>query len=281
MRRALLTTSYPVHDALYAEFSRFGVSVNPTMFAGLNELLNNLGLTIRPQNMMMPHPTSHRNGGNNNNTKSGKTAKRRFQNQSASVVYNGAAQGLKAELIEHRTLPDGTECVYDGIHTKKWRLRNNGSKEWGYNIELVYFSGDQDIVLNKRVSVSNCQPGKMCDVQTSIKIPNKKGRYTAYYRLYNGNTPFGPKLWADIQATDKISRTKMKSVPEPSGFSSSMSSDDGYHRDFAPNSPISPQMNDNNDGTKAKGRRLSMVLSRNVPSISCICGEYLMATRPS
>lgn len=252
------------------------------MFVGLNELLNNLGLVIRPQHMIQakPHPQQQSQSQSRSQSRSqphptnGKTIKRRFENRSATAGYNKGVQGLSAEFIEHKTLPEGTECVFDRIQTKKWRLKNNGTKEWGYNVELVFFSGNQSMVLNKRVSVQNCQPGKMMDVQTSIKIPNRKGRYIAYYRLHNGNTPFGPKLCADIIALEKVKKKTIKSVPEPSGNSSQSSDDGGIGHSYQP-------QNDNNDGTKAKGRRLSMVLSKNVPAISCICGEYLMATRPS
>ena len=116
-------------------------------------------------------------------------------------------------------------------------------------MELVFIKGHQPMALNKRVSVSNCPSGGKLDVRSSLKIPNQRGRYVSYYRLYSGDVPFGPLLCAEIVAVDKGQSPKSKK------------SGHGV-------------------GGKGKGRRLSMVLSKDIPSVSCLCGEYLMPTRP-
>ena len=213
----------------FSEFSRFGVSANNTSFNGLNELFNNLGLIIRPQHPLPASPQKQQT----------KVIKRRFENKAIPI--------LSAELIKHLTLKAGTECICDNVQSKKWRMRNNGSTEWGYNTELVFCSGSECMILNKRVSVSNCQPMKCTDISLQIKVPKQNGRYTAYYQLESNGNPFGPRLCIDIISVNK------------------------------------PRTNEIafDHNIKPKGRRLSMVLSKNIPSITCICGEYLMATKPS
>merc|ERR1712151_32806 len=99
-----------------------------TMFVGLNELCNNLGLVLGVNN----------NG--NPQKKPIKAVNRRFDRKNVTRKWTTT---LSAELVSDLTLKDGTECVLDGIQTKKWRLKNNGNAEWGYNVELVYFKGNE------------------------------------------------------------------------------------------------------------------------------------------
>ena len=193
-----------------------------------------MGLIIRPQNTSSNQQKPQKTAPN-------KTINRRFENKNITTA-------LSAEFIKHLTLKDGTECILDNIQSKKWRIRNNGTCEWGYNVELVYCKGNKDMILNKRVSVNNCQPMKCIDICIQIKVPNKTGQYTAYYQLESNNQSFGPQLCIDIISINKT--TKSNEIVF-------------------------------NHTVKPKGRRLSMVLSKNIPSITCICGEYLMATKPS
>eukprot|EP01084_Bolivina_argentea_P194487 333693_1 len=162
------------------KLSRFGVSVQNTHFIGLQELFNNLGLIIGPQPRQQQQQQQHINNNiniNNNN--------------------------LSAELICDLTLRDGISCIMDSIETKKWRLKNTGLIEWGYNVELVFISGSKEMLLNKRVSGPNCQPGQNTDITLSVKIPNKIGKYKMYYQLFTDNKPFGPKLSVNINAIHK------------------------------------------------------------------------------
>lgn len=102
----------------HSEFSRFGVSAHNTMFLGLNELLNNLGLIIQPQSQIQ---TLHKAPSAMNSSPS-----------------SSSSSALSAELLSHQTLPNGTECVMDRIETKTWRVRNNGTTEWVWCCSLCF-----------------------------------------------------------------------------------------------------------------------------------------------
>ena len=146
------------------------------------------------------------------------------------------------------------------------------------------------MVLHKRSSVSNCQPGKPLDVQSSLKIPNQRGRYISYYRLYSGDVPFGPILRAEINAVDKVNKVSRQS--RKVGFEQPSYGQSKYSQSTNPTNPkgnaignsiensMGNYMGNSKRYPKGNRRRLSMMLSKDIPSVSCLCGEYLMATRP-
>jgi len=60
-------------------------------------------------------------------------------------------------------------------------------------------------------------PGETVDVSVKIKMPEKPGRYTGYYRLCNGTDDafFGHRFWLDVLVSEAVSPTETN--PQKSG----------------------------------------------------------------
>merc|ERR1712154_549352 len=78
-----------------------------------------------------------------------------------------------------------------------------GDNEWGNNVELVFFKGNESLTLEKRYPVNNALSGQEVEVSAVIKTPKKPGRYCSYYRLQRNSEYFGPRVWVDIFAVDE------------------------------------------------------------------------------
>merc|ERR1712228_654042 len=118
-------------------------------------------------------------------------------------VANKAKIKLMAEFVKDVTLPDRTYYPTDTVLTKTWKMKNNGEYEWGNNVELVFFKGNESLTLEKRYPVINAKPGNEVEVSAVIKTPKKPGRYCSYYRLQRNGEYFGPRVWVDIFAVDE------------------------------------------------------------------------------
>jgi len=119
---------------------------------------------------------------------------------------------VSAKFICDVNIPDGTYCPNDTILTKTWRVRNDGDCEWGDNVELVFFKGNECLLLEKRFVVANAKPGEEIDVSIMLKTPVKAGRYMTFFRLQKNMKFFGDKLWIDIFVADD--KTNLKEQKE-------------------------------------------------------------------
>jgi len=116
---------------------------------------------------------------------------------------NKKANKVMAEFCSDITLPDRSYYPTDTVLTKTWKMRNNGDHEWGNNVELVFFKGNESLTLEKRYPVNNAQCGEEIEVSAVIKTPKAAGRYCSYYRLQRNHEYFGPRVWVDIFAVDE------------------------------------------------------------------------------
>merc|ERR1712115_487957 len=110
---------------------------------------------------------------------------------------------VMADFVKDVTLPDRSYYPTDTVLTKTWKMRNNGDHEWGNNVELVFFKGNESLTLEKRYPVNNAQCGEEIEVSAVIKTPKAAGRYCSYYRLQRNHEYFGPRVWVDIFAVDE------------------------------------------------------------------------------
>lgn len=122
---------------------------------------------------------------------------------------------VMAEFVTDVNLPDRTYYPTDTVLTKTWRMKNSGDHEWGTEVELVFFKGNESLTLEKRYPVNNAQPGQMVEVSAVIKTPTKPGRYCSYYRLQRNREFFGPRVWVDIFAVEEDSKAVPKGQSEP------------------------------------------------------------------
>lgn len=107
------------------------------------------------------YPTAHQqfNGWQQNNW-------RHRRNQSNMCNINAKQQNvsgnrkLSAEFVCDVTLQDRSNFPMDTVLTKTWKMRNNGNYEWGNNVELVFFKGNETLTLEHRYPVINALPGQ-------------------------------------------------------------------------------------------------------------------------
>merc|ERR1712228_608905 len=123
-------------------------------------------------------------------------------------VANKAKIKLMAEFVSDVTLPDRSYYPTDTVLIKTWKMRNNGDNEWGNNVELVFFKGNESLTLEKRYPVNNALSGQEVEISAVIKTPKKPGRYCSYYRLARNEEYFGPRVWVDIFAVDEAENNK-------------------------------------------------------------------------
>lgn len=122
--------------------------------------------------------------------------------------YNSHRNGYKGrkqksirptvEFVKDVTLPDRSHYPSNKILTKTWAMRNSGELQWGDNVELVYFKGDETLSLQQRYPVKNAKAGEEVLISATIRTPNQPGRYCTYFRLQKNGKFFGPRVWVDI-----------------------------------------------------------------------------------
>ncbi|MEA3339300.1 MAG: NBR1-Ig-like domain-containing protein, partial [Chloroflexota bacterium] len=77
---------------------------------------------------------------------------------------------------------------------KQWRIRNTGTYTWPRGIELVFASGDELEVVEKR-AVELLSPGETTAIEVTLKAPASYSQYTSMWQLQDveGN-PIGEDL---------------------------------------------------------------------------------------
>lgn len=130
----------------------------------------------------------------------------------------GAKQpALHATFVESLSVPDGTVISEDSLPLlKKWRVRNTGSAAWPAGTKLIFFRGDRELSAAEEFPVGPCAPGETAEVQAELVLPQRSGRYNAYFRLATAERDvFGPRLWADVNvsAVRAVPKEELKSVP--------------------------------------------------------------------
>lgn len=109
---------------------------------------------------------------------------------------------MKAEWIKEAH--DGPIVSFvNAIAQKTWTLKNVGSEEWGDDVKLVFFKGNETLVLEKQYAVPNTKPEESAQVSAAIQIPPVSGRFSACFRLQKNGESFGPRLWVDVDAFDE------------------------------------------------------------------------------
>jgi len=120
---------------------------------------------------------------------------------------------LSSLFVNDVTIPEKSYCPVDTVMTKTWRVRNDGTVEWGNDVELVFLKGDECLVLEKRYPVSNAQPGEEVDVSAIVKTPLKSGLYSAVFQLKKNDAFFGSNFSVElfaIEENDEIPESKIE-----------------------------------------------------------------------
>jgi len=129
----------------------------------------------------------------------------------------GDCPKFKAKLaggrfVKHVSTPDGTEVNPGQLFDKIWRFRNESETAWPEGTKLLWVGGDRlgapDFVLVPK----SVKPSEEVDVSMILIAPTKSGRYTGYFRLHNGESKFGQRVWVQIVVSDSSGSEKDESV---------------------------------------------------------------------
>ena len=138
-----------------------------------------------------------------------------------------------AELEAHflrDTVQDGTQFPAGKLFFQTWTLQNPGPYAWPAGCSVRHVGGDNMLNIDSNrptshVDLSGAQesnrslrevlPGDSANFHIAMRAPARTGKHISYWRLKAPDgTPFGHRLWCDIQVTAKAEPSPP--VQEPS-----------------------------------------------------------------
>lgn len=127
-------------------------------------------------------------------------------------------------LFEGETVPDGTEIAPGIVFQQSWTLRNPGPSAWPAGSSVRFVGGDSmfnvddkhpssieaiTFAMESNQLITPLAPGETAEFTVILKAPLREGTSISYWRLkLPDGTPFGHKLWCDIQVKDPVSAEK-------------------------------------------------------------------------
>jgi hypothetical protein len=88
-------------------------------------------------------------------------------------------------FIADVTIPDGTQMAVNQRFTKTWRVQNTGTCTWITSFYLAYSYGEAMGGQAKVPLTSAVATGQNVDVSVSLTVPNKTGKLTGVWSLYD------------------------------------------------------------------------------------------------
>jgi hypothetical protein len=105
---------------------------------------------------------------------------------------------LKCEdsiFISDVTIPDGTQMAVGQRFTKTWRVQNTGTCTWITSFYLGFSFGEGMSGQTRVPLTAAVAPGQTTDLSVSLTVPNKTGKLTGVWSLYdNTGNNFGKLL---------------------------------------------------------------------------------------
>jgi hypothetical protein len=111
------------------------------------------------------------------------------------------AAPLCSKFVQDVNLPDGSVIASgSGILDKKWLLKNSGSAQWPEGSKLIFLRGNRELLGEREeFLVPLAEPGQSVEVSCPIIVPEKSGRYSAYFQLADKDrSVFGHRIWIEI-----------------------------------------------------------------------------------
>ncbi len=107
-------------------------------------------------------------------------------------------------LVEHLTVPDGTNWMPGQPFNKIWRVRNTGTCAWASGTELVFVGGEA-MTGTSGFIVPSTAPGATADLLIAMVAPATPGTHTGQWRLRDIKTGlFGATLNASINVLGPV-----------------------------------------------------------------------------
>ncbi|KAF2798124.1 hypothetical protein K505DRAFT_121564 [Melanomma pulvis-pyrius CBS 109.77] len=144
------------------------------------------------------------------------------------------SEGLDAHFIRD-TIPDGSKICSGYQFVQVWTLRNPGPVAWPAGCSVRHVGGDNMLNIDNSQPLSQAEladasesnvvgrsvePGEEISFRIVMKAPKREGTAISYWRLKKADgTPFGHRLWCDIQVVSPPT-TPTVPVSEPTSDSS-------------------------------------------------------------
>jgi hypothetical protein len=80
-------------------------------------------------------------------------------------------------------------------------MNNTGTQQWPEPTVLVFLRGHRELLpgAQEEFPVASAKPNETVEVSAEIATPQAPGRYTAFFRLADGErNMFGPRMWVDL-----------------------------------------------------------------------------------
>ena len=134
------------------------------------------------------------------------------------------------------TISDGTKVVAESEFVQVWTLRNPGPNAWPAGCSVRYVGGDNMLNLDNNKPFSHAElaeasesnvigrpvlEGEDIAFRVVLKAPKREGTAISYWRLKTADgTPFGHRLWCDIQVIPPPAPASQSPDPQPAALSS-------------------------------------------------------------
>jgi hypothetical protein len=90
-----------------------------------------------------------------------------------------------AAFVSDVTIPDGTQMAVNQHFTKTWRVQNTGTCTWITAFFLGYSYGELMGGQTKVPLTAAVAAGQTADISVSLTVPNKTGKLTGVWSLYD------------------------------------------------------------------------------------------------
>jgi len=137
---------------------------------------------------------------------------------------------LDAHFIRD-TISDGTKVVAENQFVQVWTLRNPGPNAWPAGCSVRHVGGDNMLNLDNNKPLSHTELaeasesnvvgrpveiGEEIAFRVVLKAPKREGTAISYWRLKTADgTPFGHRLWCDIQVIPPPAPATASPPPQP------------------------------------------------------------------
>lgn len=137
---------------------------------------------------------------------------------------------LTARFVKD-TIADGTIVAPGNVFTQVFTMRNDGPFAWPAGCSVRHVGGDN------MLNVDNTRPASVSDIRDAtesnvigrdvavgeevafkitLKAPMREGKHISYWRMKSADgTPFGHRLWVDIEVKRPVAATPQPPPPRP------------------------------------------------------------------
>jgi len=118
-----------------------------------------------------------------------------------------------ADFVQDVNIPDGS-VVGPGTVIKQWKLKNAGSAKWPEGSKIIFLRGARELLSEREeFEAPLAEPGQVVEVAVPLVVPEKPGRYSAYFQLADKDrNVFGHRFWVELVVKEEEKRIQ----PAPS-----------------------------------------------------------------